>query len=601
MDRVIILEETKEDLKKLGYAQCSESKYNEYKKNTSKYLTAISDDGKYFYKEKSSGRGGGVTYPSTGLDQTKGDAFRAWMKKTNPNFKCDDGSPLSEKGKPDNTCIRKAWKDFGEKYKETLQSTTPSSTLTPPPQPTPTPNPQDGGTKTLDIKCDERWTENNYFETYFDENAEVKAKEFVKWMNSKRFYFNPGGLLFGLCGSRDIEPYVTEDLIHQSPLVKYLATKKNSFKNKEGKIIYMPSFDFWKDNVDTISKTQPATTTDTKTSTQTVSENIPAELNNLFGTGTNMLTLINRPGATKPERKACRQLIKMYDDAYFMFGDEKQPQGMTRNEFVNKMNDTKKSIFYCMKYHPGLKLDTKIERFQRISSRDWSINLLNINANKIQENNMSTIEKSLRGKLVETKMIKSLKVELHKKKLDHIAENFYKENYRKFFNQIFEHTKMLQNSNGLLTEDVSDSFQTAFNSLFLGNETKMKEQTISHILRELKVEPNSQIGVAITDELNSTPDSDVSKLLSDPTFVAGKITSAIDKSVIPQDVDDDSLESMLKSNTLNKMRSTMDDVKFKIANKLTGVLDMTRQNVEKTSTEIKQSFIDKLSSKLTDF
>lgn len=601
MKQILILEKTKDELIKLGYQKCTEEKYNQYKKDTTNYATAISDDGKYYYKKKtSSGGGTTTTYPPTGLDQTKGDAFRAWMKKTNPNFKCDDGSSLSENGKPDNTCIRKAWKDFGEKYKETLQSTNSSSTLPSTTQPSTQPSTSTNtSTSTLDIKCDERWTDNNYFETNFDENAEVKAKEFVKWMNSKRFYFNPGGLLFGLCGSIDIPPYVTGKLIHQSPLVKYLATKKNSFKNKEGEIIYMPSFDFWKDNVDTISKPE-VSTTDTKTSTQTVSETIPAELNNLFGKGTAMYTQINKPGAIMPERKACRQLIGLYEDAYFKFGGEKTPQGMTRNEFVNQMNNTKKSIYYCMKEHPGLK-DKKFNKFLNMSDRDWAINLFNLKANTIQENNMSTIEKSLRGKLVETKMIKSLKVELHKKKLDHIAENFYKENYRKFFTQIFEHTKMLQNSNGLLTEDVSDSFQTAFNSLFLGNETKMKEQTISHILRELKVEPNSQIGIAITDELNSTPDSDVSKLLSDPTFVAGKITSAIDKSVIPQDVDDDSLESMLKSNTLNKMRSTMDDVKFKIANKLTGVLDTTRQNVEKTSNEIKQSFIDKLSSKLTGF
>jgi len=599
MKQILILEKTKDELVNLGYQKCTEEKYNQYKKDTTNYATAISDDGKYYYKKKTSSSGGGTTYPPTGLDQTKGDAFRAWMKKNYPEFKCDDGSSLAETGQPDNTCIRKAWKQYSEVYNKPVTSTDVKSTdvTTPKSDTTSQPSTQ----KTLNINCDERWTENNYFETYFDENAEVKAKEFVKWINSnsKRFYFNPGGLLFGLCGSRDIEPYVTGDLIHQSPLVKYLATKKDSFRKKEGDIVYMPSFDFWRNNVDTISKPE-VSTTDTKTSTQTVSETIPAELNNLFGKGTAMYTQINKPGAIMPERRACKQLIDLYEDAYFKFGGEKTPQGMTRNEFVNQMNNTKKSIYYCMKEHPGLK-DKKFDKFLNMSDRDWAINLFNLKANTIQENNMSTIQKSLRKKLVETKIIKSLKVELHRKKLDHIAENFYKENYRKFFTQIFEHTKMLQNSNGLLTEDVTDSFQKAFNSLFLGNESKMKEQTISHILRELKVEPNSQMGIEITDELNGVPDSEVPKLLSDPTFVADKITSAIDKTVTPQDFDDDSLESMLKSNAINKMRSTMDDIKFKIANKLTGVLDTTRQNVEKTSNEIKQSFIDRISSKLTGF
>jgi hypothetical protein len=126
----------------------------------------------------------------------------------------------------------------------------------------------------------------------------------------------------------------------------------------------------------------------------------------------------------------------------------------------------------------------------------------------------------------------------------------------------------------------------------------MKEQTINHILKELKVEPNSEIGVEITNELNSIPDSEVTKLLSDPTFVADKITSAIDKTITHQDVDDDSLENMLRASTVNKLKSTMDDIKFKIANRITGVLDNARQNVEKTSDEIKQSFIEKLSNKI---
>ena len=456
--------------------------------------------------------------------------------------------------------------------------------------------------KTININCDEKWTTGNYFKYYFNNEAEKKAEQFVYWVSQKYTYFNPGKELDGVCGSTDYPPYITGNTIHESPVIKYLSKMVNSFYIKGKGTFNQETFNFWRENVVAPSKTE-VTKQEVKPEEIKLNlpQNKPAELNSLFAKGTDMLALINREGAVMPDRKACKQLIDMYDNSYLKFGKETKPQGFTRNEFINQMNNAKQTIFYCMKNHNGLKLDTKIERFQRIANSDWAIDLSRMTSNIIQENNMKTIQKSLRGKLVETKMIKSLKVELHKKKLDHIAENFYKENYRKFFNQIFEHTKMLQNSNGLLTEDVTDSFQTAFNSLFLGNETKMKEQTISHILRELKVEPNSQIGVAITDELNSTPDSDVSKLLSDPTFVAGKITSAIDKSVIPQDVDDDSLESMLKSNTLNKMRSTMDDVKFKIANKLTGVLDMTRQNVEKTSTEIKQSFIDKLSSKLTDF
>jgi hypothetical protein len=208
------------------------------------------------------------------------------------------------------------------------------------------------------------------------------------------------------------------------------------------------------------------------------------------------------------------------------------------------------------------------------------------------------IKSMLRQKLVETKLVKSLKTEIHAKALDGIADDFYSRKYNKFFTRIFEHTKSLQNSRGIISEEVTDTFQKAFNTLFYGNETKMKEQTINHILKELKVDPNSEIGIEIINELNGVPDSDVTKLLSDATFVADKIVSAIDKTMIHQDVDDDSLESILRASAVNKLKSTMDDIKFKIANRIMGVLDNTRQNVERTSEELKQSFIEKLANKI---
>ncbi len=126
MKQILILEKTKDELIKLGYQKCSEEKYNQYKKDTANYATAISDDGKYFYKKKTSGGGGSstTTYPSTGLNQTEGDAFRKWMGEKHSEFRCgkNNDEPLSNKtNQPyDNNCIRKAWKEFGEKYKDEI-------------------------------------------------------------------------------------------------------------------------------------------------------------------------------------------------------------------------------------------------------------------------------------------------------------------------------------------------------------------------------------------------------------------------------------------------------------------------------------------------
>ena len=79
-------------------------------------------------------------------------------------------------------------------------------------------------------------------------------------------------------------------------------------------------------------------------------------------------------------------------------------------------------------------------------------------------------------------------------------------------------TKKLQNNNGLINESVSDTFQKAFNSLFSGSEEKIKQETINHIIKELGVDANSQMGSEIANELNTISDSEVSRLMSDPTI-----------------------------------------------------------------------------------
>jgi hypothetical protein len=552
-------------------------------------------DGKWYAKKKTSSGGNntntGTKLPSTPFkNQDDGDKFRKWVHANHKQWATDN--KLSESHKSyDSEIMKKAWKEFGTEYQNTVtpqSSDSQTTTTTTTNEPTVTKN--DSPSK-LQIDCNDRWISGNYFETYGIENS---VSEFINWINSKKFYFSPGGVLHGLCGSIESQPYITTDPIYQSPLVRYMATKRDSFMGKDKKVVYTEAFDFWYKNVYEQGK-QGSVVSDY----QKIESGSPviAELGNLFEKGTNIMSLLTKPGAKQPERKACKDLLDMYDNAYDKYTSD--DYGMTRNNFINKMNSTKDAVFYCVKYHPGL--TNKIRKFQRIADRDWAINLSSRTANKLTENNMKSIENSLRTKLVETKMVKSLKVEIHKKSLNEIAENFYSQNYRKFLTQIMEHTKSLQNSNGIITENIEATFEKAFNSLFLGNESKMKEQTINHILRELKVEPSSKIGIEITNELNGIPDSEVTRLLSDPTFVADKISSAIDKSIESDNVTDDSLESMLKSSTVNKMRSTMDDVKFKIANRLTSVLDSARQNVERTSNEVKQSFIDRLSSKIAEF
>ena len=58
----------------------------------------------------------------TGLDQTKGNAFRKWMKDQHPDFRDSKGEELSyEEGKnylPDNPTIREAYAKYGKEYQK---------------------------------------------------------------------------------------------------------------------------------------------------------------------------------------------------------------------------------------------------------------------------------------------------------------------------------------------------------------------------------------------------------------------------------------------------------------------------------------------------
>ncbi len=552
------------------------------------------ENGKFYAKKKTSSGGNntntGTKLPDTPFkNQAEGDAFRKWVHENEKEWATYN--KLSESHSSYNSEImKKAWKEFGDRYKQSQ-----SSGGTPPPN-----NSNQGGQNVSNLKfnCNDKWEGNdNYFIRDFSVKAPDAARDFMFWYaNLYPSQFVDGGVYYGQCGVTSSPPYIQGNDIHTNPVLKHIATRRIPYrKTKNDQVKSVETYEAFLNQYNKGSNNNQNADNRQDSGDQQVKS---TELQILFTKGQGIKSILNRN--EKPTRKACKDLIQFYNNAYDIAYSEKQPSGYSREEFKKRMNDTKFSIFYCMKGHPGLSLDTEINKFSNVTDKDWYISLQNYASNIIKEekNMNNNIKSTLRQRLVETKLVKSLKTEIHAKALDGIADDFYSRKYNKFFTKIFEHTKSLQNSRGVISEEVTDTFQKAFNTLFYGNETKMKEQTINHILKELKVDPNSEIGVEITNELNNIPDSEVTKLLSDPTFVADKITSAIDKTVTHQDVDDDSLENMLRASTVNKLKSTMDDIKFKVANRITGVLDNARQNVEKTSDELKQSFIEKLSNKI---
>lgn len=61
-----------------------------------------------------------TSYDSTGFNQEQGDAFRLWMNKNYPDWRFN-GDKLDPTGKPDNTTIRAAYKDYGSIYNSEIK------------------------------------------------------------------------------------------------------------------------------------------------------------------------------------------------------------------------------------------------------------------------------------------------------------------------------------------------------------------------------------------------------------------------------------------------------------------------------------------------
>ncbi len=515
-------------------------------------------------------------YPPTGLDKAKGDAFRTWMKKNHSEFRCGDEA-LEESGEPDNSCIREAWDTHKTEYEKDPNKTT---TVT--------------GNRKIDCAP---WTTDNPFKRDFPGKEVEAVYDFLRWYTGFYPYtFAEGGFYHGQCGITERFPYISDsnNKMEENAVLKDIVTKYRKL-SVNGQLVQNTTYDIWKPTYDKKQKVTP----EVKKDTVVTYDEAPVDLTSLFEI-TDSIQSTTGVSGVKTDRKACIKLINAYWTSYKLHNGEKNP-GMSRNEFAQNMTKTKRQIYYCVKEHPNMV--NRIETFRNIANLDWKISMSNVEANALTKENKiemkNRLTESIRKKLVEAKMVKSLKVEITKKSLSSISENFYKQNYRKFFTQMFLETKKLQNNNGLINESVGDTFQKAFNSLFSGNEEKIKQETINHIIKELGVDANSQMGSEIANELNTIPDSEVSRLMSDPTFVADKVTSAIDKVVVHDDVDNDSLEGMLKSSAVSNLKSTMDDIKFKIAHKITDTLNKSRENVERTSNEVKKSFIDRLSDKIS--
>jgi hypothetical protein len=268
MKNILILEKSGDELLNSGYSECTRSKYDEYKKDSAKYYTAVSDEGRYYYKEKKAEKSEEQKkkeaeekkrkeeekkkkreelkkkYDPTGLNQEDGDKFREWMNEKHFNFKDENGETLSKSGDPENGTIRQAWKQFKDEYQKKSdndknedddQNIDINTNDNDDDEKKPSQN-------VFDIPCDE-WDESvNWFYTEFpdisDDERNKKSKSFYNWLQKKygTFFLNFESSVEQNCGT-DLTSPKSPFLQHWAIRRYSLDPKKTNFEAWSGKVL----------------------------------------------------------------------------------------------------------------------------------------------------------------------------------------------------------------------------------------------------------------------------------------------------------------------------------------------------------------------------
>jgi hypothetical protein len=555
--------------------------------------------GKYYAKKKTSSEGGSTTYPPTPFKNSKeSDAFRTWLLSTYPEYgdktkKGKDSVDSPPQPKYTNSkSLRKAYSEKGKEYETYLKGGTATDKQddTKPKDGKPTDQQQVDRKKEIEQR---RQTCSSWEDSYFDKEfgsayRNVEAGKFAQWVERKfpRIFNELSKSEGDYCGVDKYYRFLTYPTLYKHRFLKTLSDAVVGTDSGNQKL-----FDLWFSQRE--KKQEKKKESELKISNVDgeikVSGELPKTASEFIRPSyLELVTSSNIASDNNFKLGDCRKLVNRYYDES---KKDVNSIGIYGPDFENEQSVIKSNLKACLSKHnvglgPHASDVTKLSMQKAFVLENTSIKnkLVEIHTNK-------QIKESIVTKLKERKS----------KEINSIFEHYEKQNYKKFFDLLMTESKRY-NSQTLVNEESSLTFQQKFDSMFQNDESisTFKEKGINHILTSLKVTPESPIGVEIKKELDSLPNADVSKLVSDPNFVASKVTSAISKTLIsPTTQGEGGLKDIIQNNTISSLKSTMDDIKFQVADNLRDMLTKTKTNLETTSDEIKKSFIEKLKEKVT--
>ena len=558
MKKILILEKTGEQLVSAGYTKCNQEKYNQYKADTTNYQTAISDDGKYYYKKKketaapteprpteprpTEPKADEKPYLKVKLPFTKtaeSDAFRAWLLSKFPDYGDKtkmaklsvDKAPSTYKT---SNALKNAYFDKGAEYvkwvagggkvdSKTFAVT--DGTYTP------TTNKTTGEeltTKKIKRMGCKNVGDTSRFKTLSSDDSQRNdfVRDFLSWWKRKfnKIFFVPDGK----CGMnpRTISSWIygvlydengDEYYAWQDENINNLANVKDTTEEGD-ETTY---FDMWLRDRELNIRAQ---------------EEKRKEIQTKYGNNTTQNTSVVKDfeglklaaGNAKinPTRQNCKVLFQ-------------QTKGYNNTDkTINATIETCRSKFPLMDIPESLenKITGKLKLMKENKSLSESI----------------------------TNKIKSKKYE---KTLGGLSEQFNKQNYRKFFDTL---TKFRNNN---INEATNSEFEKSFDVIFQGKETEFKNRAIEYILGKLEVSPSSELGKNIKSELDKVSAKDMFRNEYD---VPEAITNAIQlssqsntgeetglKGIVSQSVkfDDKQIKQGVRQHLHNYIEGVKDDIK----------------------------------------
>ena len=196
-----------------------------------------------------------------------------------------------------------------------------------------------------------------------------------------------------------------------------------------------------------------------------------------------------------------------------------------------------------------------------------------------------SIENKIIGKLKLMKENKQLigKVsdKLKTKKLEKITENFFKQNYRKFFDTYSKYVK----SNNMISEATNSEFEKSFDVIFKGKEEEFKNRAIEYIISKLEINPSSPLSNEIKNELSKTSAKD---LFTNEYDIPEAVTNAIEKTNSKSSSSETGLKGIVSKSIKIDDKQVKQEVRKHLHNYVEGVKDDIKSLEQKLKSSIIQ-------------